>query len=373
VGDALGAAMASNDSIVALNVAAVGLVDARSLFKGLRPPLRALNVANNACAAASWAVLGEAMVQGLRLTSLKVRGAEMGDEGAAALAGGIRAGKSMERLEASLSGLGAAGVTELLEAMGACVAPAAVLLSENKMPSGAAQAAGALRALLRTPVAEIDLSQCGLSGSDGELFADALGGARALARLDLSGNTFGDEAAPRLKAALLKLHKAGARVREIKYGGSRCVTRRGPAQAIARPLPSIPCAAAAPRSLLRDIPAQQTWACAARSVEKLFHMDVMADDFDEAEAEVLTRPAPRGRPRAQAPAHRRGGRAQGGWLPDALDISDAKPTTETLEQLAALLEAAARPPPPSPPSRTKWTRLVHPSVLTGHVSSIPPY
>jgi hypothetical protein len=26
--------------------------------------------------------------------------------------------------------------------------------------------------------------------------------------------------------------------------------------------------------------------------------------------------------------------------------------------------------PPSPPSRTKWTRLVHPSVLTGHVSSL---
>ena len=33
---------------------------------------------------------------------------------------------------------------------------------------------------------------------------------------------------------------------------------------------------------------------------------------------------------------------------------------------------SGRPPPPLP-SRTKWTRLVHPSVLTGHVSSIPPY
>ena len=32
------------------------------------------------------------------------------------------------------------------------------------------------------------------------------------------------------------------------------------------------------------------------------------------------------------------------------------------------LEACA-PPLPPPPSRTKWTRLVHPSVLTGHVSS----
>ena len=34
---------------------------------------------------------------------------------------------------------------------------------------------------------------------------------------------------------------------------------------------------------------------------------------------------------------------------------------------------AVEPPPPPPPSRTKWTRLVHPSVPSGHVSSIPPY
>jgi hypothetical protein len=31
-----------------------------------------------------------------------------------------------------------------------------------------------------------------------------------------------------------------------------------------------------------------------------------------------------------------------------------------------------RPPlPPPPPSRTKWTRLVHPFVLIGHISSLP--
>jgi hypothetical protein len=29
-------------------------------------------------------------------------------------------------------------------------------------------------------------------------------------------------------------------------------------------------------------------------------------------------------------------------------------------------------PSPPPPSRTKWTRLIHPSVLTGHVSSLSP-
>jgi hypothetical protein len=28
------------------------------------------------------------------------------------------------------------------------------------------------------------------------------------------------------------------------------------------------------------------------------------------------------------------------------------------------------PPPPPPPSRTNWTRLVPPSVLTGHVSAL---
>jgi hypothetical protein len=37
---------------------------------------------------------------------------------------------------------------------------------------------------------------------------------------------------------------------------------------------------------------------------------------------------------------------------------------------AALLVA---PPPVPPPSRTNWTRLVPPPVLTGHVSSLLPY
>ena len=32
-----------------------------------------------------------------------------------------------------------------------------------------------------------------------------------------------------------------------------------------------------------------------------------------------------------------------------------------------------RPPPPPPSLRTNWTRLVPPSVLTGHVLSLPPY
>jgi len=39
-------------------------------------------------------------------------------------------------------------------------------------------------------------------------------------------------------------------------------------------------------------------------------------------------------------------------------------------EFAALEPGGAAGDPPPPPSRTKWTRLVHPSVLTGHVSSL---
>ena len=42
---------------------------------------------------------------------------------------------------------------------------------------------------------------------------------------------------------------------------------------------------------------------------------------------------------------------------------------ELQARLVAQREAAAQARP-APPSRTKWTRLVHPSVLTGHVSSL---
>jgi hypothetical protein len=38
------------------------------------------------------------------------------------------------------------------------------------------------------------------------------------------------------------------------------------------------------------------------------------------------------------------------------------------ELLAQARNLSADSPTPPPPSRTKWTRLVHPSLLTGHVS-----
>jgi hypothetical protein len=39
------------------------------------------------------------------------------------------------------------------------------------------------------------------------------------------------------------------------------------------------------------------------------------------------------------------------------------------QPLGGAAEPGPAAPPPPPPSRTKWTRLVHPSVLIGHVSS----
>jgi len=54
--------------------------------------------------------------------------------------------------------------------------------------------------------------------------------------------------------------------------------------------------------------------------------------------------------------------AQGGQLREAFRERDLMETgLVTLE------------PPPPPPSRTNWTRLVPPSVLIGHVSSLTPY
>jgi len=41
--------------------------------------------------------------------------------------------------------------------------------------------------------------------------------------------------------------------------------------------------------------------------------------------------------------------------------------------VGSLWRYGLNPPPPPPPSRTDWTRLVHPLVLTGHISSLPSY
>jgi hypothetical protein len=48
-------------------------------------------------------------------------------------------------------------------------------------------------------------------------------------------------------------------------------------------------------------------------------------------------------------------------------LADPALPAAAADEILALLQHQARPlRPPPPPSRTKWTRLVHPSVLIGH-------
>jgi Leucine-rich repeat (LRR) protein len=57
-------------------------------------------------------------------------------------------------------------------------------------------------------------------------------------------------------------------------------------------------------------------------------------------------------------------------LPDAVGhlyaLTELLAFRNELSTLPASLQFLTRPPPP-PPSRTKWTRLVPPSILTGHL------
>ena len=59
-------------------------------------------------------------------------------------------------------------------------------------------------------------------------------------------------------------------------------------------------------------------------------------------------------------------RGQLGLAPSAEVVALDK-EREAMEQELHFLQQARPPPPPS--SRTKWTRLIHPSVLIGHVSA----
>ena len=51
-----------------------------------------------------------------------------------------------------------------------------------------------------------------------------------------------------------------------------------------------------------------------------------------------------------------------------LALDAVSPVTHSLGNNLKRIIIVISPPPP--PSRTKWIRLVHPSVLTGHVSSL---
>jgi hypothetical protein len=48
------------------------------------------------------------------------------------------------------------------------------------------------------------------------------------------------------------------------------------------------------------------------------------------------------------------------------------PAAPLSQRVGDVMRGVEEASPPPPPSRTKWTRHVHPSVLTGHVSSLSP-
>ena len=64
-----------------------------------------------------------------------------------------------------------------------------------------------------------------------------------------------------------------------------------------------------------------------------------------------------------------GGRARARGPVSARNRNRRRPAPRGRTRTPATETCWASPPPP--PSRTKWTRLVHPSVLIGHVSSLP--
>ena len=92
--ESVGGSLKANRSLRHLGLAAVGIVDASLLFGGLAGhPLESLDVSGNACGPRSFTRLGQALTAGLALRTLLARGADMRNEGAAALAGGLRASK----------------------------------------------------------------------------------------------------------------------------------------------------------------------------------------------------------------------------------------------------------------------------------------
>ena len=94
--ETIGGALKVNRSLRHLGLASVGIADASQLFEGLAGhTLESFDVSNNVSGPRSFAKLAQALTSGLLLKTLLARGVDMRNEGASALAGGIRASKSV--------------------------------------------------------------------------------------------------------------------------------------------------------------------------------------------------------------------------------------------------------------------------------------
>eukprot|EP00292_Cryptomonas_paramecium_P023314 CAMPEP_0113671472 /NCGR_PEP_ID=MMETSP0038_2-20120614/5723_1 /TAXON_ID=2898 /ORGANISM="Cryptomonas paramecium" /LENGTH=188 /DNA_ID=CAMNT_0000587627 /DNA_START=268 /DNA_END=830 /DNA_ORIENTATION=- /assembly_acc=CAM_ASM_000170 len=135
VSEAVGAALKSNRSIKFLGLASAGMMDSSTLFEGLAGhPVETLDISNNPCGPRSFAKLGQSMSSGLALKSLVAKNVDMRNEGAAALAEGIRNRRSLTSLDVTRAALGPQGLGDLVDALACGLAVVRVAAGDN--PAG---------------------------------------------------------------------------------------------------------------------------------------------------------------------------------------------------------------------------------------------
>lgn len=271
IGEDLGKAFKTNRTLKCLEMQACGLMDGSTLFAGLNghPALTALNVNSNSCGASAWIKFGQSMSAGIALASLQAKSAGVGKEGASALSAAIRSQKAMTDLDVSGCNLGASEAGELLEALSVCAGVKRVAMADNPLKGG--DIARSLATLCsKSDLELVDLSNCELSNESCTACLASVSSGKNVASFSFAGNGLSDKASSDLKAILVKKWKAQKRSSKVSFAGN--------------------------------------------SVEKLFYVDVMADEYDEGESE-------------------------GGWLPDEMDISESKATPDVLEAIVQMFEA----------------------------------
>jgi Ran GTPase-activating protein (RanGAP) involved in mRNA processing and transport len=242
ISEDLGKAMKTNRTLKSLELEAVGLMDACSLFEGIsgHPGLTSLNVSRNGCGSKSWLKFGQSVTQGIPLKSLRAKNAEIGREAASSVAAAIRSQKVMTDLDVSGCKLGASEAGELVEALSACAGVKSIVLADNKLQGG--DLGRSLAALCNKAELDwVDLSNCELSDDSAKSIMASLSGGKRIAAFSLANNDLSDACGAVLKTCLLKMWKNEKRPNRVVFSGN--------------------------------------------NVEKLFYADVMADDYDDAEGE----------------------------------------------------------------------------------------
>ena len=242
IGNDLGKAFKSNRTLKCLEMEAVGLMDAGSLFEGMsaHPALTALNISSNTCTPKAWVKFGQSMSAGIELCTLHAKNADVGKEGASALAAAIRSQKVMTDLDVSGCKITTSEAGELLEAMSTCKGVKRVVLADNQLNGG--DLARSLATLCsKAELDFIDLTNCELSDESAKACMTALVGGKRVGSFSLAGNKLGEGTGQELKRALLKAFKTNKRLTKVVFSGN--------------------------------------------NIEQLFYADVMADDYEDSEGE----------------------------------------------------------------------------------------